>query len=216
MFRRVLAALAFAFVLIAASPLASAQTVVPVDTVVSETVSINSNEWRAYTMSLSSSDTVRILITVTLGGAIDVYATSASGYADYVDPTSTQFDYYPSGSGQNVPSLSRTFDPDTAGTYYIVVDNAPVSTTGAPGSSPVTVQVVLEKSTFPWLLVGGIFFALAVVLIIVIVFLVRVNRRKKMEMMQPAAPVQGPWPGVPPGEPPVQPPSEPPQPPSAP
>lgn len=47
MFRRVLAALAFAFVLLAASPLASAQTVVPVDTVVSETVSINSNEWRA-------------------------------------------------------------------------------------------------------------------------------------------------------------------------
>jgi hypothetical protein len=207
--------LVFVFALVAGSPIAAAQTVVTVDAQISETVSINANEWRAYRITLGSGDSVRIMITVSLGGAVDVYTTDTTGYGEYTDPTASEFTYYLAGSRENTMSFPASFSPQTAGTYYVVVDNAPISTSGAAGSAAVTVQVVLEKSTFPFLIAGAVLLAGAAVLILVIVLLIRANRRKKMAGQPPMAPAApGPWPAAPPGEPPVQPvapPGEPPQ-----
>ena len=210
-------ALAIAVVLVLGIPIASAQVVVPVDAPVSETVSINANEWRAYRIALASGDSVRIVITVNVGSAVDVYTTDVGGYGEYTDPAASQFTYYQAGSRENTMAFPASFSPPSAGTYYIVVDNAPISTTGATGSAPVTVHVTLEKSTFPFLLVGGILLAVTVVLVLVIVLLVRANRRKKMAAppgMPPTAP--GPWPAAPPAQPTMQPPMPPAEPPQGP
>lgn len=192
-------------------PAVAAETVVHVDTTVSETVSINSEDWRAYAINLSSSDSVWISVTVTFGETIDVYSTDVGGFADYANHTATQFTYYRSGSAQGVSSFSATLTAPATGTYYIVIDNAPISTDGAPGSTPVTVRVVLEKSSFPWPLVAGIVATVAGIVVVGIVLVVRAVRRRRKDASHPEEPRDVPGPARP-----DQPPEEPPPPPGEP
>ena len=182
-------------------PSAAAQTEVPVSGVISESVTIAASEWRAYRVSLGSQDSFQFSVRVSQGSDIDVYTMPASGYAQYTDPSAPSFGYLTSGTQENTQSFGTSVSP-SSGTYYLVVDNIAVSSSGAPGSAPVTVDVSAQIRPFP--ILGVVIGVVAVLAIIVAVLLVVRSRRKKKAAMRMMPP-----PGLPPMEPP-QPPLRPP------
>jgi len=186
-------------VLALASPLVSAQTQVTVAGQITETIAIPAGEWRVYVATLGSSDPFRINLEVIMGNTVDVYAMDAAGYEQYRSPVSTSFRYYSAASEENTTELSKTFDPASAGTYYFVVDNAPISLSGAPGIGDITVQVTAEVQAFPLWFVG-LLVVLPVAAIVAVFVVVRWRKRRHKTA---GSPVTGPMP--PPGPPPQPP-----------
>src|SRR5438445_2444031 len=129
-------------------PSASAQTEVPISGVISETVTIAASEWRAYRVTLGSQDSFQFSIQVTQGSDIDVYTMPASGYSEYTNPSAPSFGYLTSGTRENTQSFGTSVSP-RSGSYDLVVDNLDVSSSGAPGSAPVTVDVSAQIRPFP-------------------------------------------------------------------
>src|SRR5207245_5911182 len=121
---------------------------VPVSGVISETVTIAASEWRAYRVTLGSQDSFQFSIYVKLGSDIDVYTMPASGYSEYTNPSAPSFGYLTSGTRENTQSFGTRLSP-SSGTAYLVVDNIDVSSSGAPGSAPVTVDVSAQIRPFP-------------------------------------------------------------------
>lgn len=187
----------------AVAPLAAAQMESMMGPTMSETLTLPAGEYKAYGASLSPSTPLTFSVRVTSGGAVDVYMFDATGYADYKDPMATTFQYYVSGTEENTMSFSGTFRPTSTQTYYMVVDNAPISSTGAMGTNSVTVDVSASYgapgiSPFVW--VG---LAVAVVIVVAVVVVVLSIRRKRRQAAQ-APPAPPPWAGTQWGAPPGQ------------
>jgi len=201
MSRRATLLLALSWAALFLMPSASAQTEVPISGVISETVTIAASEWRAYRVTLGSQDSFQFSIQVTQGSDIDVYTMPASGYSEYTNPSAPSFGYLTSGTRENTQSFGTSVSP-SSGTYYLVVDNIDVSSSGAPGSAPVTVDVSAQIRPFP--IVGVVIGVVVVLAIVVAVLLIVRSRRKKkaaMRMMPP--PLQPP---IGPPQPPLRPP----------
>lgn len=197
---RFVIALLCAVVLLA--PPVVAQTEVNVPGRISETVDVAAGEWRAYRITVGSMDSVAFSATVTAGAAIDVYLLTSRGYDQYRNPSEPTFEYWDPGTEEITTSFAPTVSPP-AGTYYLVLDNAQISQSGASGSGDVTVSMSAEVRPFPILtaVLGGV----AVLAIIILLIALVVRRRRKRRAMMPAmAPMQ------PPMQPPYQPPSNPP------
>jgi hypothetical protein len=189
-------------VLLAGAPAVAAQTEVDVPDRISETITLAADEWKAYRLVIGSLDSLAMSATVTAGEPIDVYLLTSTGYGQYRDPDADNFEIYDPGTRENTNSFGPTVSP-SAGTYYLVIDNAFIGLDGAPGDGPVTVAVSAEIRPFPVLIaaLGGV--VVLAIIVLVIALVVR-SRRKKRAMMPPM------------GQPPMQPPMQPPWPPSGP
>lgn len=179
-------------------------------TTMSETVTLPAGEYKAYGVSLNQALRFTFSMRVTTGGAVDVYLFDAVDYSDYKNPLVSSFNYYSAGTRENTMSFSGTFSAPQAGTYYLVVDNAPISASGAMGSAPATVEVTAQAGTpsDPGLVyVGLVVAAVLAVGVALIVLSVRKKRREAARVPPPAAP----WTGAPWQLPPTQSPSTPPE-----
>ena len=152
-------------------------------------------------MTLGSQDSFQFSIQVTQGSDIDVYTMPASGYSEYTNPSAPSFGYLTSGTRENTQSFGTSVSP-SSGTYYLVVDNIDVSSSGAPGSAPVTVDVSAQIRPFPILgVVIGVVVVLAIV--VAVLLIVRSRRKKKAAMRMMPPPLQPP---MGPPQPPLRPP----------
>jgi len=113
----------------------------------------------------------------------------------------TEFRVSTSGTRENTQSFGTSVSP-SSGTYYLVVDNIDVSSSGAPGSAPVTVDVSAQIRPFPILgVVIGVVVVLAIV--VAVLLIVRSRRKKKAAMRMMPPPLQPP---MGPPQPPLRPP----------
>lgn len=205
---RLVIALLCAVVLLAPPVVAQTEVGVPGGRI-TETADIPAGEWKAYRIAIAAFDSLAFSARVTSGGVIDVYILSSTGYGQYRDPVAERFQY--EHATERTSEVGTTVSPSPAGTFYLVLDNALISGSGADGSGPVTVSMSAEVRPFPILIaaLGGV----AVLAIIILLIALVVRRRRKRRAMMPAmAPMQPPMqpPYPPPYQPPSQPPSNPP------
>lgn len=178
---------------------------------IAETITLPVNNWTAYAFDMNAGDTLAYDVSVTSGGAIDLYIVSDIGLAGYANDSQVQFLVYAEISN------NRTFGGTFAGaTGYVavVVDNTDVGQEGAVPSGPVTVSVHLTRTSNVFL--GGvILLACGVVLLVVAVVVALMLQRKKAAGLPPPP---GPYgtPPVPYQSPPSPPPQRPPGPPEGP
>ena len=66
----------------------------PVGAGISETITVPENNWTAYAFDMNAGDTLAYDVTVTTGGAIDLYIVSDVGLAQYVNDSQVQFLVY--------------------------------------------------------------------------------------------------------------------------
>ncbi len=132
--------------------LALAATPVAAQTVLGESfrdsVTIPAEDHAAFTIALSPSEEVKFSVQVTTGGDIDVYFTNQAGYSDYVNPDAPEFYYFVKPTKEQVSSFSNSFHPNQTGTYYIVLDNAYITDTGAMPTGPVVVALEVTKAPY--------------------------------------------------------------------
>src|SRR2546430_7567285 len=102
---------------------------------------------------------------------------TASGCSEYTNPSAPSFGYLTSGTRENTQSFGTTVSP-SSGTYYLVVDNIDVSSSGAPASAHVTVVASAQIRPFP---IPGAAMGVVVVLalVVAVVVIVRSRRKKK-------------------------------------
>ena len=191
-------------------PLASAQMETMMGNTMSETLTLPSNEYKAYGVSLSPASPFTFSVRVTAGGPVDVYLFNATSYAEYKDPMELTFGYYSAGTQENTMSFSGRFTASRAATYYLVVDNAPISASGAMGGASATVAVSAQVGSPAGdpalLLVSVVVIAVLGVGSVLIVLSVR-RKRRKAAVLPPTVPA---WPAPPGGVPPPQLPASPP------
>jgi len=179
----VLVAVALLAVTALAVPAAGFQgTVHRVDTAVTETVTLQVDNWTAYLFEMNAGDTIAYDIGVTVGSPIDVYIVPDIGLADYANKTKVQFLEYLYFNNQR--NVSGSFS-GTAGGVGFIVDNTNVTQGGADPTGPVTVAVHLERSSNLYL--GGlIFLGCGIALLVSAVVVALVLQRKKAAAAQPA------------------------------
>ena len=191
-------------------------TVHPGGSAVSTTVTLEADNWTAFTFDLNTGDVLAYELHVTSGTAIDVYVVPDVGLAAYANDTSVQFLEYADVSNQRNISGSQG---NVAGFVAVIVDNTAVSQGGADPTGPVTVSVNITRTSN--LVLGGvILLACGIVLLLIAAVVALVLQRKKAASAPPPPPTPYGTPltpvGAPPGPPPTAPaaPSEdPPQPP---
>ncbi len=195
-------------------PLASAQMETMMGNTMSETLTLPSDEYKAYGVSLSPASPFTFSVRVTAGGPVDVYLFNATSYAEYKDPMELTFGYYSAGTQENTMSFSGSFTAPRVATYYFVVDNAPISSSGAMGAASATVVVSAQVGNAGGdttrLIVGLVLVALIGVGSVLVVLSI-LRKRRKAAALPPLAPAWQPPPGgVPPQLLPASPPSYPP------
>jgi len=176
----------------------------PVGAGISETIPVPENNWTAYAFDMNAGDTLAYDVTVTTGGAIDLYIVSDVGLAQYVNDSQVQFLVY--AEIVNNRTFVGAFG-DATGYVAVVVDNTDVGQGGASPTGPVTVSVHFTKTSN--LFLGGvIFLACGVALLVVAVVVALILQRKKAAALPPPP---GPYgtPPVPYQSPPVPPPQAP-------
>jgi hypothetical protein len=182
-----------------------------VDAAISETITLPVNNWTAYAFDMNAGDTLAYDVSVTSGGAIDLYIVPDVGLAAYANDTTVQFLEYVEVT--NNRTFGGTFGGAT-GFVAVIVDNTNVGSGGATSTGPVTVSVHLVKSS--GLFLGGlIFLTCGVVLLVVAVIVALVLQRRKATVLPPPPAPYG-TPPVPYQPPPGPPPEAPPGPPEGP
>jgi len=191
---------------------AHAQMETMMGSTMSETLTLPAGEYKAYGVSLYNGEMFRFSARVAAGGPVDVYLFNATNYADYQDPMKLMFGYVHAGTQEDTMSFSSSVRAPGADTYYLVIDNAAISSSGAMGTGTSTVQVSAQTGET---VDSGLIVVAAVVVVcvavgsILIVLSVRRQRRKAAAVPPPPT-----WPGapgpVPPQQPPIPPPGSPP------
>ncbi|OPY28840.1 MAG: hypothetical protein A4E28_01301 [Methanocella sp. PtaU1.Bin125] len=83
------------------------------------TFTLSSYEYEVKEMTLGSDSKLSYTVTAN-GGSVDIYLLDEANYEDYADNgMDWDTDYYDEAN----PSVSGTFSPGKAGTYYFVVEN---------------------------------------------------------------------------------------------
>ncbi len=173
-------------------PIAQAGSVTPVTPPASQTVTIQMNDYQAFSFTGETA----VSLSVQTGGNIDVYVTTQAGYNDYVNPSAPSFEHFVALSQENVNGYSKTISE--SGAIYVIVDNDDV-TSGATPTGPVTISASFTKPAIPSWAIGLII----LIVILVAVVGIRVALRRRKAARAPPPPVQPP---------PMQPPQSPPPP----
>jgi len=190
--------LVLAAVLAAASPPAAAHhtgTVRPVDTSITDTVTLPENNFTGYTIVLGSGETIGYDIRVVSGGNIDVYFVLTGGLLNYTSDTAVSIQAY--ALSEDARNVTGTFDRAT-GAVTVIVDNT--DRVGAIPTGPVTVSVSLTKNT-PVVLaaIALILGGAAILAIVLVLVLVRRRRTREGPAPPPPRPYAGPY--APPSQP---------------
>lgn len=188
------------------APNAGAQGEAAVDGTLVEFATVPMDEWKAYSVALQGGDSLTYAVTVTSGSRIDVYFLDDANYGLYKDPFAASFGYYVRETQENTMAVAGSFRPSGSDTYWIVVDNVALTTTGANPTGNVTVNVSFTKvgNVFGNLLVIGVIVLVAVIVVVIIAayLVMRKGKQPPTPETVPPAYVPGPMDAqTPPGPP---------------
>jgi len=169
------------------APSTTAQTVEPIVGSLQVTTVLPANASLAYVAPLAALDSLRFSVVVTQGAPVDVFVVDTAGYSAYTGPAGGSLLYYEAGTRLNTASFEATFTAPRGADYYLIVDNAPRTAGGAPGSGPVTVTVTAEVLRFPTYLIVAVVLGLALA-IIAMIFYLRLRRATRAAASRPEGP----------------------------
>ncbi len=155
----------------------------------SEDLLIPAGEYKAFIVHLAPGDKMKLTVKVGLGELIDVYTMSKKDYEDY-KAGAQLVSYYSQFSRENVKYLeyASNFEPSQEGDYVLVIDNLAKTSSGAPGTSPISCTVKVDltfKEPFPWLPVFAVVGAIVAVALGVFFFFWM--KRKKADIEEQEA-----------------------------
>ena len=142
---------------------------------------ISAGDYKAYIVHLAPGDKMDLNVRVGLGEEIDVYTMDLANYNSY-KAGAMHFTSLSQYSKENLKYFAYTdsLSPAAEGDYVVVVDNANISATGAPGVSDVscTVKIDLQfRAAFPWAMVIVAIVVIVAVAVVILGF-VWMNRKK--------------------------------------
>jgi len=171
----VLAATVFSALLVMSTPLVSATGRGDASNLSKQTFTVSEDSWDTFEFTLSGSEVFDLSIKVTSGGNVDFYILTPDGYDDYTSPTATSFAR--EKWDEKSKSWDETFDED--GDFYLVVDNAEVSTSGASPSGDVTYEIDSEvRDKTLWEKIKTLLMYVAIIAVILLYILFKIFRRR--------------------------------------
>lgn len=104
---------------------------------------VSQDRFDSFHIMLQRSDRLEFSVNVVSGSEIDVYMFDPSQYSDYKNPYSTKVGFM--SRWEKDKTVSSSYGPITSDTdFYIVVDNADISQSGAMSTGPVTYAVTIR------------------------------------------------------------------------
>ncbi|MEM4730062.1 MAG: hypothetical protein QXH42_09945 [Thermoplasmata archaeon] len=149
---------------------------------------ISRGEYRAFIVHLAVGDKMMVTVQVGSESEIDLYTMTMRDFEDYKSTVSENFGYFPSFSKEMMKYLEypRPFSPDVEDDYVILLDNAPKTATGAPGTADAFCRLTIKvehRTPFPWALVLGV---IILIVVVVAVAVVAVSYRRRLAAIREA------------------------------